>query len=151
VDPKKDIFTLLRSSGTTGLPKITILSQYSFVAAFTEYSSTKQLSDLRPLMIFTAGHICSTLYLPFWISTGAKVVLLVKYSEELYLQSVEKYRINLLPTYPALGRKLVEGELAKKYDLSSVKMVILPGAPFDAKTSTAIVEKYNVIFRECMN
>jgi acyl-coenzyme A synthetase/AMP-(fatty) acid ligase len=150
VDPKKDIFTLLRSSGTTGLPKITILSQYSFVAAFTEYSSTKQLSDLRPLMIFTAGHICSTLYLPFWISTGAKVVLLVKYSEELYLQSVEKYKINLLPTYPALGRKLVEGELAEKYDLSSVKMVIIGGASFDAKVSKAIVEKYNVIFRERM-
>ncbi len=150
VDPKKDIFQLLRSSGTTGLPKITILSQYSFVAALTEYSSTKQLNDLRPLMIYPAGHISSSLYLPLWISTGATVVLLVKFSEESYFQAVEKYKINLLPAYPAMGSKLVEGELAQKYDLSSVKMIITGAAPFDAKTSTAIVEKYNVIFRERM-
>jgi long-subunit acyl-CoA synthetase (AMP-forming) len=32
VDPKSDIHLLIRSSGTTGLPKIVILSHYSFVS-----------------------------------------------------------------------------------------------------------------------
>jgi acyl-CoA synthetase (AMP-forming)/AMP-acid ligase II len=150
VDPKKDIFQLLRSSGTTGLPKIQILSQYSFVAAFTEYFTTKQLKDLRPLLPYLSGHITSSLYPPLWISYGATVVLLVKFDEELYFQSVEKYKINLLPIFSAMGRKLVEGELAEKYDLSSVKMMVTGAAPFDAMVSKAIVEKYNVIFRERM-
>jgi acyl-coenzyme A synthetase/AMP-(fatty) acid ligase len=101
-------------------------------------------------MIYPSGHITSSTYHPLWISYGATVVLLVKYSEELYLQSVEKYKINLLPTYPSIGRILVEGDIAQKYDLSSVKMIINIGAHFDKKVSKATVEKYNVIFRERM-
>ncbi len=150
VDPKKDIFQLLRSSGTTGLPKIAVISQYSFVASFTEYFTTKQLTHLRPLMSYDSGHVPSSLYLLLWISYGATVVLLGKFDEELYFQSVEKYKINLLPTYAALSHKLIEGEFAQKYDLSSVQMIITGGAPFDAKVSKAIVDKYNVIFRERM-
>jgi acyl-coenzyme A synthetase/AMP-(fatty) acid ligase len=122
VDPKSDIHLLIRSSGTTGLPKIVVLSHYNFVAALKERLNTKQLNDLRPLWVYSSGHIISSLYLPYWISYGATVVLLIKFDEELYFQSVEKYKINLLPTFATLGRKLVEGELAQKYDLSSVKM-----------------------------
>jgi acyl-coenzyme A synthetase/AMP-(fatty) acid ligase len=147
IDPKKDIFQLLRSSGTTGLPKIIILSHYNFVALLTEYFTSKQLNDLRPLFPYLPGHISSTQYLPFWISYGATVILLVKFDEELYFQSVEKYKINLLPVFPTWGRKLIEGELALKYDLSSVKMITTL-TTFDAKVSKAIVEKYNVIFQE---
>ncbi len=106
-DPKKDIFQLLRSSGTSGLPKIVVISQYSFVASFKEYFATKQLTHLRPLMSYDSGHITSSLYPLLWISYGATVVLLGKFDEELYFQSVEKYKINLLPTYPALGYKLM--------------------------------------------
>ncbi len=114
VDPKKDIFQLIPSSGTTGLPKITILSQYSFVAVLTEYLGTKQLSDLRPLMIYPPGNISSSLLLPLWISSGATVVLLGKFEEELYFQTIEKYKINFLPTFIAPSLKLVAGELAEK-------------------------------------
>jgi len=99
-------------------------------------------------MIYPSGHISSFVYLPIWISSGATVILLVKLDEELCFQSIEKYKINLLPTYPAMGRKLVRGELADKYDLSSIKMIITGEAAFDGKVFEAIVKKYNVLFRE---
>jgi acyl-coenzyme A synthetase/AMP-(fatty) acid ligase len=99
-------------------------------------------------MIHNPGHMNPALFLPFWISYGATVVLIVKFEEELYFQTIEKYKINLLHIYNELGRKLVEGEFAEKYDLSSVKMITSSGAYFDGKVSKAIVEKYNVIFRE---
>jgi acyl-CoA synthetase (AMP-forming)/AMP-acid ligase II len=148
IDPKRDIFLLLRSSGTTGLPKIVILSHYNFVAGLTQILSIKKLHALRPLMLYPSGHITSSYKLPHWIISGATVVLIVKFDEEFYFQSVEKYKINLLPTFPALGRKLVEGELAEKYDLSSVKTITAGGDYFSGKVSKAIVEKYNVIFQE---
>ncbi len=148
IEPKRDIFLLLRSSGTTGLPKIVILSHYNFVAGLTQILSIKKLHALRPLMLYPSGHITSSYKLPHWIISGATVVLIVKFDEEFYFQSVEKYKINLLPTFPALGRKLVEGELAEKYDLSSVKTITAGGDYFSGKVSKAIVEKYNVIFQE---
>ncbi len=65
VDPKKDIFLLIRSSGTTGLPKIVILSHYNFVAGLTQLLSIKQLHDLRPLMLYPCGHISSCFMISF--------------------------------------------------------------------------------------
>ncbi len=65
VDPQSDIFLLLRSSGTTGLPKVIIITHYNFVSALTRYWTLKQLNDLRVLMIFPPGHIASSRFLPF--------------------------------------------------------------------------------------
>ncbi len=85
VDPKSDIFLLLRSSGTTGLPKVTIITHYYFVSALTPYWTLKQLNDLRVLMVFPSGQIASSRFLYFWTSSGATVVLLEKFDEDLYL------------------------------------------------------------------
>jgi long-subunit acyl-CoA synthetase (AMP-forming) len=46
VDPKNDYFLLVWSSGTTGLPKTTITSHYSFVASLTDFWTTKQFDPL---------------------------------------------------------------------------------------------------------
>jgi hypothetical protein len=40
----------------------------------------------------------------------ATIVLLEKYNDELLLKSVEKYRINYMPLFPAIGHKLIKGE-----------------------------------------
>jgi hypothetical protein len=49
-----------------------------------------------------------------------------------------------------LGPKLVSGDVADKYDFSSLSflVIITGGAAFAENISKAIVKKYNVIFRE---
>ncbi len=150
VDPKKDIFLLLRSSGTTGLPKSMIISHYSFVASLLEYWNSKQLDNLRVLMAYTDGHIGGLLFLPVWIGSGATVVVLERYEEELWFQSVEKYKINFLTVFPANGHKLIRGKLSEKYDFSSLKLIFTGAAPFPGNVAEEIVKKYKVIFRERM-
>jgi acyl-coenzyme A synthetase/AMP-(fatty) acid ligase len=147
-DPKNYIFLLLHSSGTTDLPKTLIISHYSFVTSLLEYWNSKQFDNLRVLMAYIDGHIGGLLFLPVWMGSGATVVVLERYEEELWFQSVEKYRINLLFVFPANSYKLIRGELADKYDFSSVKLIYTGGAPFPGNVAEEIVKKYKVIFRE---
>ncbi len=151
IDPKNDIFLLLRSSGTSGLPKIIILTHYNFIASLIEFWKTKQFKKVIIPIFFTFGEIAGSLFMPRWLCLGSIVIILEKFDEELYFQSVEKYRINVLPIFPSFGHKLIKGELADKYDLSSVKMMNTGAVAFPANVAEAIVKKYKVIFRERMS
>ncbi len=98
-------------------------------------------------MVFPPGRIASSRFLLFWISSGATVVFLEKFDEDLYFYSIEKYSMNLLTLPTLLGQKLVSEDFADKYDFSSLKMIITGGTAFGENISKAIVKKYNVIFR----
>jgi len=148
VDPKNDTFIILRSSGTSGLPKSTIKSHYAFVASLLGFCSNLQLNGLRVTLIYPFGHIGGSLYLPFLLYSGATAIVYGGYDEELILQSIEKYRINYLTIFSAFGRKLIEGDLSDRYDLSSIEIITTGGAAFPGNIAKAIMEKYNVIFRE---
>ncbi len=150
VDPKNDIFLLLRSSGTTGLPKTAIISHYSFIASAIDFWYSKQFENIRALMAFPSGHIGVILWQFVWFSSGVTIVMLEKYEEELWFESVEKYKINLLPIFPAMGYKLVNEEFVGKYDFSSVKLMLTGGSAFPGHIAEEIVKKYKVIFREGM-
>jgi fatty-acyl-CoA synthase len=150
IDPKTDIFLLLRSSGTSGLPKITIISHHNFVASLTLTLSSRRSNGLVVSVPFPTGHIGIQISLPSSIGSGATIIIYEKFDEELLLQSVEKYRVNVLPLFPAVGHKLIKGKLVDKYDLSSVKVMFTGGAAFPGNVAKEIVKKYNVIFREGM-
>jgi len=64
------------------------------------------------------------------------------------LQSVEKYRIDILPLFPAFGHELLDGHLKDKYDLSSVQRMFTGGSKFPTNVAERLVQKYNIIFRE---
>jgi len=148
IDPKKDIFIILRSSGTSGLPKPTMISHFAFIASLLDFYGSMQLNGLRVSLIYPMGHIGGSLSLPLLLLSGATAIIFSGYDEELILKSIEKHRINCLTIFPAFGRKLIEGELVDKYDLSSVKIVTTGGAAFPGNVAKAIIEKYNVIFIE---
>ncbi len=56
-DPKNYIFLMLRSSGTSGLPKIVMISHYNFVYSLLECLQMNLPKNLRVSMIFPLGHI----------------------------------------------------------------------------------------------
>ncbi len=150
VDPKKDIFLLLRSSssGTDSLPKTAIISHYSFVASLTEFCKAKQFEKVIIPIISSFGEIGAHLSLVNYLCSGATLVLYEEYDDELLLQSVERYRINVLALFPAIGEKLIKGKLSNKYDLSSVRMMFTETVAFPPNVAKELVKKYKVIFRE---
>ncbi len=150
VDPKTDIFLLLRSSSsvTDSSPKAAIISHYSFVASLTEFWKTKQFEKVIIPIISSFGEIGAHLSLANYLCSGATLVLYEEYDDELLLQSVEKYRINVLVLFPAIGQKLIERKLSNKYDLSSVRMMFIETVAFPPNVAKELVKKYKAIFRE---
>jgi len=148
VDPKNDSFILTYSSGTTGIPKCAILSHYMIVSILTESLNNPRFKGMIVAGSYPFGHVSGSVFLPCLVISGAVLVLFGEYNEELVLKSVEKYRINSMPLFPAFGRKLIEGELVDKYDLSSLKLIFTGGAAFPGNFAKAIIEKYKVIFTE---
>src|SRR2546422_626795 len=74
------------------------------------------------------GHTSGNLFMPYYVTIGAQVILYGVYDEELLLGSIERYRITQLPTFPAFVRKLIGGEQADRYDVSSVHYILVGGS-----------------------
>ena len=149
IDPEKDMLFLIHTSGSTGRPKCAMIPHRLFLLSgeeMLEFSGSNPKSVVG--MIFPFGHISGTTMIPMQIIAGATVVLFGDFDEELLMKSVEKYRINFLPLFPNIGRRFIEGDLADKYDLSSLKTMSTGGAAFPGNIAKAIVDKYGVGFRE---
>ncbi|CAG2181425.1 unnamed protein product, partial [Oppiella nova] len=99
-------------------------------------------------MPYPMGHISGSSILPLQLCLGVKLIIYSDFTVDLLFRSIEKYRITFLPTFPSFGRKLIEGDLCHKYDLSSLKGVNTGGAAFPANIALAIIDRYHVQFRE---
>ncbi len=148
VNPKEDIFTIVYTSGTTGLPKGAMLSHYNIIAllaAFSHWDVFKGLS-LKIAGIYPFGHVSGTVALPGWVSEGHTVVLFESFDAEVIVQAVEKYRINALTLFPAFRHRLLDGDLKDKYDLSSLKFMTTGGSKFPENVAKGLIKKYNIKF-----
>ncbi|CAG2113941.1 unnamed protein product, partial [Medioppia subpectinata] len=155
-DPRNETFVILQSSGTTGVPKSQLISNYSVVAYLHAMKSDiesdfhKNNIDGQPVFghITPFGCVSGISSLLGYIFCGFSVVIFREYSEELILKSIEKYHVHILFITPAFGSALILGPFAGKYDLSSLKVIISSGAAFTESVGKAIVNKYDVLLQE---
>uniref|UniRef100_A0A803P8C0 Uncharacterized protein n=1 Tax=Cannabis sativa TaxID=3483 RepID=A0A803P8C0_CANSA len=73
---------------------------------------------------------------------GETLVLMERFDFETMLRAVEKYRVTYMPVSPPLVVALVNSELAKKYDLSSLRLLGCGGAPLGEETIKSFNAKY---------
>ncbi|XP_034838793.1 luciferin 4-monooxygenase-like isoform X1 [Maniola hyperantus] len=129
---KNGICMILYTSGTTGLAKGAKLTHLSLIAACQQPSSVTR--DLTPLSVApwssTMGQICTIQD----IVNGTKLVFLPKYNERLYIKTIEKYKIGLLAMAPPLVVMLCKSTIVNEYDISSVEVLYVGGAPTNPKT-----------------
>ncbi|CAG2170077.1 unnamed protein product, partial [Oppiella nova] len=150
VDPEKDIYVLLQSSGTSGIFKSVQISHRAFVANIycDIYHRSQHLDPLIFSEITPFGSISGQMFLFKYLLIGSTFVVYSRVTEDNILKSIEKYKINTLFISPLFGSRLISEKYFQKYDLSSVKLIMTSGAAFPAPVATELVTKHGVVLRE---
>lgn len=65
------------------------------------------------------------------LKDGVQTYVLRRFELELFLQTVEKFRITDLPTVPPIVLAIIQSDLKDKYSLASVKYATCGAAPLD--------------------
>jgi 2,3-dihydroxybenzoate-AMP ligase len=129
------------SGGTTGVPKI-------IPRTHNDYSlSCKRAAEITRVRKDSLMGIAIPVNHNFALSSpglmgafykGAKVVLIPSTKTEAVFESIQKEKITIMPTPPALLLRWMEAPELSKYDLSSLEVVLAGGARLNAEAAKKI-------------
>ncbi|KAF5274383.1 hypothetical protein FQA39_LY07263 [Lamprigera yunnana] len=147
-----DTVLLLMSSGTSGLPKCTELSNRSLifiVNCIIDKNSLNMLACDTTILVLPLYHIFGAGVYMGAIITSAKVILLKSFHPGLFLQSVQNYRVSKLYIVPTIVDFLATSALVNDFDVSSVREIIFGGSSLRDDQYKKVVEKFSwVTIRE---
>ena len=141
----EDPWTFMYTSGTTGKPKGVVRSHESYLA---QYYLNNANMGVRPtdkvLMVMPMCHVNSIFYsFPYTlISAPVCVYNESTFNAEDFLATVEQYKItftSLVPTHYIMILSQPQ-EVKKKYDVSSMRQLLISSAPARKDTKIAILE-----------
>ncbi len=146
VDPK-DTWIHLYTSGTTGRPKGVIRSHESYTAFYliNEVDFGYRPDDIG-MIVMPLCHVNSTFYsfVFSYIGGGVYIHRARRYDPEELLQIIEREKVtftSLVPTHYIMMLNLPE-EVKKKYDLTSMRQLLISSAPARKETKLGIVEMF---------
>ena len=106
IDPEKDKFIILYTSGTTGLPKGAVHNHKSVVASeknLCQIEIFKRNYGKTINFIFPFGHVSGSFFMMREILNNTTVVLFGNVDTEQMLEGVSKYQCLLIGLFPAMA------------------------------------------------
>ncbi|MFX0075645.1 MAG: class I adenylate-forming enzyme family protein [Candidatus Hermodarchaeota archaeon] len=151
-NPKEDIAALMYTSGTTGLPKGTMLTHYNMVSNVVQASPVFELSEfdiamtVLPLYHIYGLSVCMNQAI--WL--GASQVVTSRFDVKEFCELAEKYRVTyslcVPPIFLAVVRHLEEPSV-NGYDWEDLKVVNNGGAPIPIE----LLERFYELAKEKCN
>jgi len=151
-DPKEDLAALVYTSGTTGLPKGTMLTHYNIVSNVIQISQIFELSELDiamtvlPLYHIYGLNVCMNQTL--WLG-GAQVVT-PRFEVKEFCELIEKYQVTyslcVPPIFLAVVRHLEDPNI-KGYDWTNLKIFNNGAAPIPLE----LLERFDKLAKKKCN
>ncbi|TKR73803.1 hypothetical protein L596_021071 [Steinernema carpocapsae] len=141
IDVNRDIALLPYSSGTTGAPKGVMLSHRNLVTQLNQVKShfethlipkidpNNNLLEESDLLFLPFYHIYGFSTVTNILFRGATGVILSKFDHDTFCRSIQDFKIKFLKVVPPIVLFLAKHPTARKYDLSSVKVLMTAAAP----------------------
>jgi 2,3-dihydroxybenzoate-AMP ligase len=129
------------SGGTTGVPKIIPRTHNDYSLNFRAVAAICGVTEETVTGIAIPVNHNFALSCPGLLGTlwaGAKAVLIPTPRTETVLEAIQRERVTLMPTPPALLIRWMEFPDLAKYDLSSLRHVIAGGARLNAEVAKKI-------------
>jgi long-chain acyl-CoA synthetase len=121
------------TSGSTGAPKAAL---FDFETLLKRYRASGR--DYRSLLFLQLDHLGGIHTLLHALAHGGAAILSGDRRPEPVCRSVERYRVELLPTTPTFLRMLVMSGLHERYDLSSLRLITYGTEPMPSSTLAAL-------------
>jgi acyl-CoA synthetase (AMP-forming)/AMP-acid ligase II len=150
IDPRKDLVTLLYSSGTSGLPKGVMHTHYSTMAGISVLLAADPYHEQDTLIgVAPFSHILGLwAVLNAGLASGATIVTIPRFDLEQFLQLVQQYRITRAGIAPPIVQALAKHPLVDHYDLSSLKALLSGGAPLGEETMSTCAKRLGCAVRK---
>jgi len=138
-----DLLEIVFTSGTTGEPKGVLNTHNTRCrSALALIDRTRQTSDDVGLIIAPLSHT-TALVNAFYttIITGASAVLLETWNVDEALEEIHRNRVTLTIGVPTMGIMMLQHPNLKKFDTSSLRTMMLGGAPLPVEMARQIIKE----------
>lgn len=148
-DPAEDVAVLPYSSGTTGLPKGTMLTHTNLIANVRQCEGAPDYFEIVNEMDTIIGvlpfyHIYGMVVIMLLsLARGATVVTVPRFDPPQFLELIQQHKVTRMNLVPPILLFLAKHPLVDKFDLSSLKEMTSGAAPLSEELADAVSTRLN--------
>ncbi len=157
IDPS-DVAVMLYSSGTTGRPKGVLLSHANLLASAEAVLESAvldswegpriTLSAMPIAHIFGVAIMSDLMMMPESLPAESKLIQMRWFDPERFMELIQEHKCTTIAAVPTILAVMLHHPAAGKYDLSSLREVIVGGAPLPVELGQAFAKRYPCRVRE---
>ncbi|TVY62490.1 Acyl-CoA ligase AFT1-1 [Fusarium oxysporum f. sp. cubense] len=147
----RQVAYLCYSSGTSGLPKATMISHHNVISNIMMVRlynqvgrTTAKVETQATLGLLPFSHVYGLVVCGLYaLVAGDELVVLPRFELKTFLEVIQKFRIEQIAIVPPILIQMLNNQdLCSEYDLSSVRFVLSGAAPLGVETMQDILKVY---------